>query len=132
MSLNIDFDITGLDDLQSAVDKGNRTAVNRAMPRALTEEAQIILRNSLRIVPVDSGTLRRSGAVGGVETRGQVHTITIGYGGAASSYALEQHENLFYSHKSGKQAKYLSTPAEARQDDFVRNLRKRLERIMFQ
>jgi hypothetical protein len=55
--------------------------------------------------PVDSGTLRDSCVVKSDLTRMQV---TIGYGGAASSYAARQHEDLSLNHPVG-QAKFLES-----------------------
>jgi hypothetical protein len=55
--------------------------------------------------PVDSGTLRDSCVVKSDLTLMQV---TVGYGGAASSYAARQHEDLSLNHPVG-QAKFLET-----------------------
>jgi hypothetical protein len=51
--------------------------------------------------PVDIGTLRDSAYVSELEDG-----YEIGFGGAAESYALEQHENLQYHHDVGE-AKFL-------------------------
>lgn len=112
------------------------TAGARAVPavkQALHEEAQIAFRNSQRIVPVDTGTLRRSGQIiPPRENRQGNIEVVMGYGGAAKGYALEQHENLTYRHREGKQAKYLETPVMARQTKLAENLRRRMERILSQ
>lgn len=53
--------------------------------------------------PVDTGTLRGSAKVAREETK-----VMVGYGGAASSYSIDQHENLSYYHPVG-QAKFLES-----------------------
>jgi hypothetical protein len=53
--------------------------------------------------PVDSGTLR-----GSAQVVRENDKVIIGYGGAASSYSIAQHENLGYHHPVG-QAKFLES-----------------------
>jgi hypothetical protein len=53
--------------------------------------------------PVDTGTLR-----GSAQVQREKETVTVGYGGAASSYSIDQHENLSYHHTVG-QAKFLES-----------------------
>lgn len=53
------------------------------------------------MTPVDTGVLKGSAYVQAIENGWE-----IGFGGAASAYALEQHENLDYYHDVG-QAKFL-------------------------
>ena len=53
--------------------------------------------------PVDSGALR-----GSAQVVRQGDKVIIGYGGAASSYSIAQHENLQYHHPVG-QAKFLES-----------------------
>lgn len=60
---------------------------------ALKIEAEMIMTRSKRdFVPVDLGTLRSSGFVNSPERKGQTVVVTLGYGGAASAYALSVHE----------------------------------------
>lgn len=54
--------------------------------------------------PVDTGTLR-----GSAQVKREGNTVYVGYGGAASSYAAIQHENLHFHHPVG-QAKFLEQP----------------------
>jgi hypothetical protein len=101
-----------------------------AIKQALHEEGQIMFRHSQRIVPVDTGTLRRSGQIlPPVEEGGKI-VLVMGYGGAASAYALRQHEDLTYRHKEGKQAKYLEAPVRERANNLPRNILERVRRVL--
>jgi hypothetical protein len=53
--------------------------------------------------PVDTGTLR-----GSAQLAREKSIIRVGYGGAASAYSIEQHENLNLHHPVG-QAKFLES-----------------------
>ncbi len=65
------------------------------IPPALRAEAELIMtRSKDEFVPIDQGTLKNSGRVLGVEKRGQVLSVKLTYGGAASAYALAIHEHL--------------------------------------
>lgn len=78
---------------------------------ALYAEAETGIMNpsKSRYVPVDTGTLRASGMVEAPEISKDAVSVTMGYGGAASAYALRQHEDLSYHHTVGG-PKYLETP----------------------
>jgi hypothetical protein len=69
------------------------------------------MRASKEQVPLRDGQLRGSGMVQEPQISGTNWSITMGYGGAASAYALIQHENLSFHHpQEGRKAKYLSDP----------------------
>lgn len=104
--------------------------VEQAMPQVLNEEAQLIFRESQRLVPVKTGVLRASGQIVPPRKKGNNFEVVIGYGGAASSYALEQHENMRYRHKEGKSAKYLEIPAQQRAQTMPEMISRRLRRII--
>lgn len=60
---------------------------------ALRIEAELIMAKSKQdYVPVDLGTLRSSGFVNDPVRKGKEVSVEIGYGGAASAYALSVHE----------------------------------------
>jgi hypothetical protein len=108
-------------------------AGDKALPslkQAMAEETQIMFRDSQRLVPVDTGTLRRSGILETPVERNNNIEVIIGYGGAASAYALKQHEDLSYRHKEGQTAKYLENPVRERVPSFQNNIRSRIERIL--
>lgn len=102
--------------------KAKLLRLGKMMPRVLGGTiyrfAEAVMAESKMIVPVDTGTLRREGKVmqpqqslGGVE-------VELGYGGAATAYAMEVHENLQMRHKEGKFPKYLETPFNAAAPQF--------------
>ena len=75
----------------------------------LNKTAEKIMTISKRLVPVDFGILRTSGLVEKPEKKGSKFRVVMGYGGAASDYALTQHESIGLFHTVG-QAKYLEAP----------------------
>ena len=84
--------------------------VRLELSRGLYQQALLMFAESQRIVPVDTGTLARSGVVEPPNPSAAKPEVIIGYGGLAKAYALVQHENLDYRHKSPGQAKYLEQP----------------------
>lgn len=103
--MSVRIDIKGDKELAAALKKAGN-AGPKALDAALYAEATEIFAESQKIVPVDTGVLRASGVVEGPKNG----EVLIGYGGAAKSYALVQHENLEYRHAEGKSAKYLEKP----------------------
>jgi len=82
----------------------------KALGAALYQEGQEIISDSKdNYVPVDTAALKTSGHAELPEIKGNGVTVTIGYGGAASKYAVIVHENLTARHPVG-QAKYLEEP----------------------
>lgn len=93
---------------------------------ALYQEGQIEMTESKRRCPVSPtraqlkamgrsapkdhvpGTLRASGTVHPPVRAGRRISVTLSYGGAASDYAVPQHERLDFVHTTG-QAKYLES-----------------------
>jgi hypothetical protein len=76
---------------------------------ALKAEAEIEMAESQERVPVDTGLLRASGYVAEPEAHGSILSVELGYGGAASDYAVIVHEDLDAIHPHGE-AKYLEGP----------------------
>ena len=120
----------GSEQLDKLTRKQTIDATNKALAMALTEEAEIMFRNSKRRVPVDNGDLRRSGFILPVRKSGKGWIIEMGYGGAASAYALRQNEDLTLKHKEGRTAKYLENPVKERTPNLEQRLKARIERIM--
>lgn len=75
--------------------------------RGLTLAAEYVLGESNQIVPIEEGTLGRSGAtsVDPATLRASVSYDT--------SYAVRQHEDLSLRHDPGRQAKYLENTMNA-------------------
>jgi len=99
----------GLDKLQADLGSATRE-VRRGAARALKREGEKIMTTSKqRFVPVDLGPLRASGFVQPVVIVGNRISVTLGFGGAASAYALIQHENMEFQHTRGG-PKFLERP----------------------
>ena len=80
-----------------------------AFGSALYMQAQVIMAQSKRLVPVDTGRLRATGYVGPPESRGLFKMVVqLGYG---TEYALPVHENEDARHTPGLTAKFLEKPA---------------------
>ena len=89
---------------------------SRGFKKGLKKAADHVMRQSKKIVPVDTGALKKSGYVE-VKGDGFRATATVGY---TEHYAIYQHENLMYKHKRGKRAKFLSGPLEKEKDAVVK------------
>lgn len=117
--MNIDMKIEGMDQLQAILQKateGQRTIFADAM-RA---EAQRIMNESKKIVPVDTGALKTSGRVETPTVTATEIEVVIGYGGPAAPYAEIVHEDPDAQHAPGKTFKYLEIPVMAAKDHFYR------------
>lgn len=71
-----------------------------------------LLAESRKIVPLDEGTLERSGRVDVDGLNGSVSYDTV--------YAVRQHEELTWKHLPGRSAKYLEKPMNSEQDVMLR------------
>lgn len=105
-------------------------AIPDVLAQALTEEAQLMFAESQRMVPRRTGVLAASGQVLPAEVSGTTVSVKLGYGGAASSYALIVHENLAANHTGGRSAKYLEIPVLRRIPKLQQNLTRRIERVV--
>lgn len=84
--------------------------IPEAAAAALFQEGEAIMADAkANYVPVDTGVLRASGMVAAPEIDGNTVSVAMGFGGAASAYALVQHERLDYHHSVGG-PKYLERP----------------------
>lgn len=99
------------------------------LSNAAYQEANLIMGKSKLIVPLHDGILRASGTVLLPEVSGAFWSVTLGYGGAASAYALVQHENLTFHHLPGRVAKYLETPMAQSVPNLEHNLAVRVEML---
>jgi len=107
--MSAEFKLTGLQELLANFQRLGHDTTDATAP-ALVQEAESIMTASKHIVPVDQGVLRASGYVAPPEIHGNDVSVEIGYGGAASDYALVQHERLDFNHPGGGEAKYLEKP----------------------
>lgn len=101
--------ITGLEAVQARIAALGPQAVT-ALQSAMVQEAEAIMTESKRLVPVDTGALRASGHVADPTAQGQTVQVQMGYGGSAAPYAVLVHEMTQNKHRTPTQAKYLETP----------------------
>jgi hypothetical protein len=107
-----------------------RTGTPRQIGAALYQEGQhIMTRSKSEFVPVDTGTLRASGQVTLPRQESGRVVVELGYGGAASAYALVQHERMDFHHPVG-QAKYLEQPVNEAAAGFGQRIASRIGRMM--
>jgi hypothetical protein len=122
-------ELLGMDKLQALMRRAGPQSV-KVLGQALTEEAQLAFRESQQLVPRRTGVLAASGQIQPPQFDGERVTVTLGYGGAASSYALIVHENPNAQHQGGRQWKYLEVPVLRRVPKLTDNLVRRMERIV--
>lgn len=84
-----------------------RKDLKAAKRKALFKAAEKILEESNRIVPLDEGTLQRSGEVD-IDVVGGEATISYD-----TPYAARQHEDVTLNHPNGREAKYLEKAMRA-------------------
>jgi hypothetical protein len=80
------------------------TEVERASVAAMQDAARAVLKSSNQKVPVDDGTLRRSGRVVTEDLE-----VRVRY---RAPHAHLQHERLDYQHPDGGQAKFLEAAVD--------------------
>ena len=87
-------------------------------------ECQEILRESMEIVPVDTGRLRATAPiVSHLEKNDTLATAILGYG---TDYGIYVHENLMPYHKAPTRAKFLEIPVMQRVPNIPMNIARRL------
>lgn len=118
-----EYSLTGADKMILVLTRLSNTAV-QAAAAAMYEDAEETMTISKGLVPVDTGVLRASGYVDQPEISSNNIIVRMGYGGAASSYALEQHERTDFHHTVG-QDHFLSEPFLLRADGFAERFKTR-------
>ena len=102
-------------------------ALQKAFPmvvlKAITAEAHVILRESVRLCPVATGRLRASAYVAPPESSQEPH-VRLGYG---ADYALPVHEMTEVHHAEGTGAKFLSRPIDAHRGSFAADVAERIK-----
>lgn len=98
--------------------RGGKARAARGLQLALEH----VLAESNRIIPLEEGTLMRSGETSIDE--GNL-TGTVSYN---SPYAVRQHEELTWRHAPGRQAKYLETAVNTSRQDCARIMQQELRR----
>lgn len=88
------------------------TRGRRLAGEGLQRGLEHVLGEARRIVPLEEGTLERSGRVTRDGLNGGVTFDTV--------YAVRQHEELTWKHLPGRSAKYLETPMNSERDVVLR------------
>jgi len=137
--MRITVEVKGTEELHRVLEKlGERAQAE--LGKALYAEAELIMTESKKQVPVDTGTLRASGFVKEPETKGGKVEVELGYGGPASKvnpktgqrteeYAYWVHERLDLKHEVGK-AKFLEDPVKAAAPKLPRAIADRLRHVL--
>lgn len=129
---NVQTDFAGTEKLISILDQVGGDMFMGMLAGAVYAEAHTIMNNAKSEVPLRDGPLRASGTVEDPIITGLSWSITIGFGGAASAYALIQHENLSFHHLPGRKAKYLEDPVTERLPVLEKALAYRVEQYFNQ
>lgn len=110
--------ITGLREVLKNMGAATKD-IEGAVAAAIWQEGLDILGKSVKQVPVDSGTLKRSAYA--APPKGKDHEVEIGYG---TDYALAVHEREEVHHTVGN-AKYLQRPFEDAQSGYANRVARR-------
>lgn len=127
--------LVGVEALRNLLTRGGSVGVE-VLTSTLRDESMLAFRNSQRRTPHADGILRASGVLQPPSVSGTHVEILMGYGGAASAYALYQHENLSLRHPDptnpnsdpAGEAKYLENPVREQTRGLASRLRADLER----
>ncbi|MDJ0027475.1 hypothetical protein QM583_10260 [Gordonia alkanivorans] len=85
--------------------------IEEAVERGLQTGADLLLDESNRLAPIETGDLIRSGNTG-VDSE----EAAVGYN---TPYAIRQHEDLSYRHDSGREAKFLEKALHRNADRII-------------
>jgi hypothetical protein len=109
------FELRGVKELNAAIRGRIEADTVEALERHLTELAESIMAKAKDLVPIDTGTLMNSGHVKAPITDRRAVSVTMGFGGPASDYAIAVHEIPpdRAEHEPPRQWKYLETPVLA-------------------
>jgi hypothetical protein len=99
-------------------------AVGLAGASAVQTGAEFLLENANRTVPIDEGTLQRSGSVSVDESEKKA---AVAYD---TPYAARQHEDTRLRHDEGRRAKWLQQAAEENADQIRDLIAARLKAVL--
>lgn len=98
--------------------------IKKGALKGLKITAQNILGESQKLVPVDTGTLQKSGSV---KLNSETLTAQISYN---TPYALKQHEDATLNHPNGGEAKYLERPFNEKAGELEVNVGNEINKIL--
>jgi len=110
--------VTGVQQMISK-QKAVALALGKTNEINLKRAGLFVLRESKKIVPVDTGTLKGSGFARNVGGPGWLADVIVGY---TAKYAIYVHENPHAKHKEGKTYKFL--------EKVIRDQRKQILKIV--
>jgi hypothetical protein len=97
--------------------------VIKATLQGMYKGGELLLEKSNAIVPLDEGPLQDSGAV----DTDKVSKVSVYYD---TDYAIDQHENLQYSHSAGREAKYLENSALRNEAGIIETVGEETKKIL--
>lgn len=103
--------VQGMKNLEAAVKRQNDVKA-RGLRKGLGRAGLFLQRESMKLVPIDTGVLRSS-ANTRLVGHGAESVAIISYG---TTYGVYVHENLEARHKPGTQAKFLEQPFREKRD----------------
>ena len=133
--MSLTFTMEGLDQLTRRLTKSGKLSP-QAMAGPLKLEAELIMTKAKNLTPVDLGTLRASGHVKNPVITRNTARVLLGFGGAASAYALAVHEHPSKHSPSSWQGgvsfnvggpKYLERPVKEARKGFGRRVARHLD-----
>lgn len=98
-------------ELNLNIDRVKRST-HAAAERGVLKAAEHVLQISNQRVPIEEGTLERSGAASAEGLKGTVSYDT--------PYAVRQHEDMSYRHDAGRQAKFLESALTGEREKVLR------------
>lgn len=123
--------LTGLTDLQRVLAGAGAKSMD-VLEQALVQECQLVMLESQKQVPVMFGPLKGSATQRPPVRSGSTITIVLGYGGAASKYAVHVHNSPYEKHwtKPGTKSHFLSDPLQARLHNIEATLTERIRNML--
>ncbi len=133
--MSLTYTMEGLDKLTARLRKSGKLSAKR-LAGPLKLEAELIMTKAKKLTPVDLGTLRGSGHVKKPVITRNTAKVVLGFGGAASAYALAVHEHPSRHSPSSWRGgisfnvggpKYLERPVKEARKGFGRRVARRLD-----
>lgn len=98
--------------------------IDKAALKGVRKLANVILGESQKLVPVETGTLKDSGTVS-LDKQNKIATISYN-----TPYARKQHEDNTLNHPRGGQAKYLERPFNEKSDELETYVGNEIDKVL--
>jgi hypothetical protein len=121
--MNVELRVDGPEELLNSIQRF-ANEYPQVAAQALYDELRLVMNESQRQVPVDTGILRASGSVDVPMSEGGIITSSLGY---STNYAVYVHENLEAFHKPPTKAKFLEDPLYQAIDGMLERIASRLD-----